>query len=141
MLAEDSAASAVRGRVRLPPVTDRFSYNMNEALERQLGQERRADYRLEVETRITERGLLVRQDNAVTRIQLVAAATMRLFRGREPDPVLVERLLVEGGFDETASLYASRTTRKDMEDRLARDLADRIARRVLAAAPRLDASG
>ncbi|MEM6944248.1 MAG: hypothetical protein AAF565_10915 [Pseudomonadota bacterium] len=114
---------------------------MNETFEDRLGKPSEPRYRLEVNTRIRERGLLVAQDNAVTRLQLNAIAVMRLFRSGSVEPVMEEVLVSEAGFDQTASLYASRTTRRDIEERLARDLAERISRRVLAAAGRLEATG
>lgn len=138
MLAEGTAADALRGQVALPSVGTRFGYEMNEVLERRLGEAppQDAPWRLEIDTDLAERGLLVRQDNAVTRIQLTATARMRLYRAGESEPAVTGEFVSEAGFDETASLYASRVTRAEIEDRLARDLAERIARRVLARAGR-----
>lgn len=140
MLAEDGEAAAMRGRIALPPVGNRFGYNLYKTLEARLGAPVQPDYRLEVVTEITERGLLVAQDNAVTRLQLSAVATMRLFRQGEAEPVLTDVIRSEAGFDQTASLFASRTTRNDIEDRLARDLGERISRRILAQAGGLGAA-
>lgn len=141
MLAKTETGRGLYGKVALPPVRDRFSNAMNETLESRLGPPADTAYRLEVEMRVTERGLLVAQDNAVTRIQLTGRAQFRLFRDGEPEPVLDDSVFTEAGFDETASLYASRTTRRDIEERIARDLGERIARRVLARGQALEASG
>ncbi|MEO0959657.1 MAG: hypothetical protein AAFY66_14535 [Pseudomonadota bacterium] len=70
-----------------------------------------------------------------------ATAVMRLFRDGVPEPVLQDILVSEAGFDETASLFASRTTERDIEERLVRDLAERISRRVLARASQIEAAG
>ncbi|MEM7500311.1 MAG: LPS assembly lipoprotein LptE [Pseudomonadota bacterium] len=141
MLAEGGAAEGIRGRVALPAVGGRLGYVMNETFESRLGRPGQTQYRLEVSTTIDDRGLLVAQDNTVTREQLRATAVMRLYRNGEVEPVLQDLLVSEAGFDETASLYASRTTRRDIEERLARDLAERISRRVLARASQLEGTG
>ncbi|MEM9813061.1 MAG: LPS assembly lipoprotein LptE [Pseudomonadota bacterium] len=141
MLAEGSAANELRGRVALPPVNGRLGYVMNETFESRLGRPGQTDYRLEVTTRLADRGLLVAQDNTVTREQVRATAVMRLFRDGVPEPVLQDILVSEAGFDETASLFASRTTERDIEERLVRDLAERISRRVLARASQIEAAG
>ncbi|MEM9765427.1 MAG: hypothetical protein AAF968_23500 [Pseudomonadota bacterium] len=140
MLAEGSAANELRGRVALPRVSGRLGFVMNETFENRLGRPGQTTYRLEVSTRVTDRGLLVAQDNTVTREQLTATAVMLLYKDGSVEPVLRDILVSEAGFDETASLYASRTTRRDIEERLARDLAERISRRVLARASQLEAA-
>ncbi|MEM6680207.1 MAG: hypothetical protein AAF675_20275 [Pseudomonadota bacterium] len=143
MLAEGGPASEVRGRIALPPVQNRISRVVNDTLENRLGapQAGETDFRLEVGIRFSERGLLVTQDSDITRVQMTAVAEMRLYRNGEVAPVLADLLSNEAGFDETASLYASRTARRDVEERLARALAERIALRVLARAERLSATG
>ncbi|MGF1553103.1 MAG: LPS assembly lipoprotein LptE [Paracoccaceae bacterium] len=142
MLAEESEASAVRGRVALPPVTDRLSRAMNDVLQSRLGRPGPdPTLRLVVDRQLSERGLLVQQDNAVTRINVTAIARFALYRDGVAEPVLEERLVSEAGFDQTASLYASRTTKRDVEDRLMRDLGERIARRVLVRTRSSEATG
>lgn len=140
MLAEDSAGGQLRGKVALPPVGDRFGFYLHDSLESRLGRPSDPIYRLEVRTQVTESGLLVAQDNTITRLRLRARARYRLFRDGETKPVIDDVVVSESGFDSTASLYASRTTRKDIENRLAKDLGDRIARRLYAQAGRIEAA-
>lgn len=134
MLAEDGPASAVLGRIALPTVDDRFGYFLNRSLEGRLGRATAPDWRLEVNTRITERGFAVAQDNSVTRITLEAEATWKLFRAGETRPVLTDRAVTQSGYGATSSLFATRQTRRDIERRLANDLGERISRAILARA-------
>lgn len=138
MLAETAPAAEIAGKVALPPIDSRLGRIFTKTLEARLGKPG-ADppYRLEVERQQEERGLLVAQDNAVTRIQIRQTARFRLYARGQAEPLMDESLSSEAGFDETASLYSSRVTRRRVEERLARDLAERIARRIQARAPQL----
>ncbi|MEL6127111.1 MAG: LPS assembly lipoprotein LptE [Pseudomonadota bacterium] len=142
MLAETAPGGQIIGQVDLPPIKDRLGRVMTRTLESRLGRTG-ADprFRLEVDQRLSERGLLIAQDNAVTRRQITAQARFRLYETGSAEPVLEGEVVNETGFDETASLFASRTTRRAIEERLIRDLAERIARRVQARAPTLLAAG
>ena len=140
MLAEGSAGDALHGRVALPEVGDRFSYYLNRSLAERLGEPGRADYRLEVATEIERERLAITQDDAVTRISLRAVADWALYRAGAAEPVLSERTVSQSGYNSTASLFATREVKLDVERRLARDLGERIARRVLAQAGRAAAA-
>lgn len=132
MLAENAPASELRGRVALPEIDGRFGYHLTKSLEDRLGKPSDPVWRLAVVTEVTERGLAVAQDNAVTRITLIASADWRLIRDGED--VLREKVSAQSGYNATSSLFATRQTRRDVERRLARDLGERIARTVLAKA-------
>lgn len=137
MLAEGGAGSALQGQVDLPEIDDRLSRVMSVRLEKRLGRPAQtAPYRLEVDQDFQRRGLLVAQDNAITRVQLRGTAKWALYRRGETDPIDQGEVSSEAGFDQTASLFASQTTERDVERRLAEDLAERIARRLLARADR-----
>ncbi|MBK0400535.1 hypothetical protein H0I76_15145 [Limibaculum sp. M0105] len=140
MLAEGSGASELRGRIALPQTNDRLSYFLHDTLESRLGTPNNPDYRLEVATALTESGLLVEQDNTITRIRVQAVADFRLYYKDAAEPVLRDRIVTESGYDATASLYASRTTEQDIERRLAKDLGERIARRIQAQASQIEAA-
>ncbi|MCL5776659.1 LPS assembly lipoprotein LptE [Limibaculum sp. FT325] len=130
----------MRGRIALPQTTDRFSFHLRDRLEQRLGTPQQPDYRLEVVTAVTESGLLVAQDNTITRIRVQAVADFRLYRDGVAEPVLADRIVTESGYDSTASLYASRTTQRDIERRVAQDLGERIARRIQAQAAQIEAA-
>jgi len=140
MLAEGSDAANLRGRIALPQTDDRLSFYLHDILEQRLGTPKEPDYRLEVVTALTESGLLVQQDNTITRIRVQAVADFRLYRKGAAEPVLADRIVTESGYDSTASLYASRTTRQDIERRVAKDLGERIARRIQAQAAQIEAA-
>jgi len=134
MLAESSDASRLRGRVALPGIAGRRGYQLTRQLERRLGRPQNPDHRLEVDLAFDDRGLAIAPDDAVTRITITATAAWRLYRRGETTPVLVAREVSEAGYNATGSLYAGEIARRDIEDRLARDLGERIARTVLARA-------
>jgi hypothetical protein len=144
MLAEDSASSAMIGRVGLPEVSDRFGYYLNDSLRDRLGRPDSETFRLEVSTRIDRGNLAIAQDNAVTRISLTATADWALFPVGATEPLLTGRAVSQSGYNSTASLFATRAAKQDIERRLARDLGERIARSLLARAgdiAKADAAG
>lgn len=140
MLAEDTAAGGLIGRVALPAVDGRFSYYLNRSLTEQLGEPVRPDFRLEVATELARESLAITQDDAITRVSLEAVADWDLYRAGDAEPVLSARAVSQSGYNSTASIFATREVSRDVERRLARDLGLRIARRVLAAADRLGAA-
>ena len=134
MLAEDSPSAAMIGRVGLPKFDDRFGYYLNDSLRDRLGRPQSEDFRLEVKTRIERSNLAIAQDNAVTRISLTAVADWALYPAGASEPLLMDRSVSQSGYNSTASLFATRAAKQDIERRLARDLGERIARSLLARA-------
>ena len=139
MLARDGSAAPLIGRVALPATEDRFSYYLTRTLAERLGEPRSPDFRLEVDTRLERERLAITQDDAVTRISLRAVADWALYRAGESRPLLSERVVSQSGYNSTASLFATREARRDIERRLARDLGERIALRLLARADEISA--
>lgn len=137
MLAEGGGAAELRGRIALPPVDDRFSYELGDALAARLGRPEAPIWRLDVVTRLQERGLAIAQDNAVTRISLLGTADWALYRDGVAEPVMRDRAVSQSGYNATGALFATRQAKLDIERRIARDLGERIARAVLARADRL----
>ena len=137
MLAESEAAAALRGRIDLPDGRGRTSYHLRRRLESLLGTPRQPDHRLEVDLDFRERGLAISEDDSITRVTLTGTANWRLFRRGESGPVLAGREVSESGYNATGSLYAAQITRRDIERRLARDLAERVSRGILARADRV----
>jgi hypothetical protein len=134
MLAADSPATELMGRVRLPAFDDRFGYYLDQTLRDRLGSSEAAPYRLEIKTRLKQGDLAITQDNAVTRISLTATADWALYPTEGDEPVLKDRTVSQSGYSSTASLFATRAVKRDIERRLARDLGERIARSILARA-------
>lgn len=134
MLREDAAARALRNRIALPAVEGRLDYYLIETLEERLGEPADPEFRLEVVSSVTDRGLLVAQDDAVTRISVLVEAAWTLWRIGDAEPLIQEVAYSETGYNATGSLFATRQTRRDVEQRLARDLGERIARSIMARA-------
>ena len=137
MLAENDAARTLRHRVALPAVDGRFDHYLVDTLEDRLGEPREPDFVLHVASELSDRGLAVTQDNAVTRITLQAEATWSLRRTGEVEPLIADTVFSQSGYNATSSLFATRQTRLEIERRLARDIGERIARAILARADEL----
>jgi len=141
MLAEDSAGAEIRGKIILPPINDRFSYHLSSELEDRLGHTQDAQYRLVVTTKLTEQGLAITRNNAVTRRRIFATAQWALYPIGSEKPVLHDRTITQSGYNATSSLYSARVTKEDIERRLAVDLGQRISRTILARASQLEKAG
>lgn len=139
MLREGGEASAMRNRIVLPAVDGRFDHYLVESLEDRLGEPVDPVFRLEVATTLTERGLAIAQDDAVTRVSILAEAAWTLWRVGEAAPLISDVAYSEAGYDATGSLFATRVTRRDIEERLARDIGVRIAHAIFARAEDLAA--
>ena len=139
MLAQDGSAVKLRHRIALPEVDGRFDYFLSKALADGLGKPKQPDYRLQVQTEVSEQGLAIAQDNSVTRVTLLAQASWTLWRDGTSTPVLTDNLEVQSGYNATTSLFATRQIRLDIERRLARELGERISRSILARSGQLAA--
>lgn len=138
LLAEQSKASDLRGRISLPRIDNRLGYYLYQSLEDRLGEPGVTDYTLTVGVRTVSRGFAVAQDNSVTRRSVTATATWSLYANGQPDPVITSRAVSQSGYNSTDSLYATRQAELDIERRLAEDLGERISREVFARATRLE---
>lgn len=134
MLAADAPASALRGQIVLPDLSDRFGYYLHESLAERLGETKTPVFRLDVGRNMTEAGVAIARDNSATRINLLVEASWQLVRLSDGVPVLSDKLTLQSGYNATTSLYATRQTRRDIERRLARSLGGRIARSIQARA-------
>lgn len=141
MLAETGDAAALRGRIALPPIDGPVGYHLARRLEERLGTPSRSDHRLEIAVVTSDTGLAIAQDNSITRRTVTATATWRLWRDGAAEPVLANVEVARSGYNATTSLYASRVAARTTERRLAEDLAERIAREILARADRVAAAG
>jgi len=140
MLAEGGAPAGLIGRVQLPQFDDRFGYYLNDSLRDRLGRTETAAFRLEVHSRIEREDLAITQDNAVTRLRLTAVADWALYPVDGGEAILKDRTMSQSGYNSTASLFATRAAKLDVERRLAQDLGERIARSILARAGTVDAA-
>lgn len=140
MLAERGEARALDGRIALPRIDGRQGYYLTRRLEDRLGRPGRPDYRLAVRLDFRTRGLAITRKSAITRRTVTATAEWRLIPDGADEPVLQGRELAESGYNETGALYATTVTARDVERRLAEELAERIARSIQARAERVAAA-
>lgn len=137
MLAEDNEASDIRGRIAFPAVDGRFGYFLNKTLEDRLGKEQDTDWVLRVAHTFREQNVAVSTDNSVTRITLSVETNWSLRQRSNGAVVLQDTAITLAGYSATTSLFATRQTRQDVERRLARDIGERISRRIYAGAGKL----
>jgi LPS-assembly lipoprotein len=134
MLAENDAARAIRHRIALPGVDGRFEHYLVQSLEDRLGKPGETDFVLEIVSEVSQQGIAVTQDDAVTRITLQVESAWTLRRAGETEPLIADVAFSQSGYNATTSLFATRQTRQEVERRLARDIGERIARAILARA-------
>lgn len=137
MLASGEAPADLRGRIALPEIDGRFGYFLFQSLEDRLGETRQPDYVLTVAPTLTQQGLAVADDNSATRITVFARADWSLRSRSTGAVVLSDQTVSQSGYNATTSLFATRQTEQDIERRLARDIGERIARRIYANAGKL----
>ncbi len=133
MYGEDSAAREVLGRVSIETPTDRAGYSMRQELERRLGRSNSgSDYLLVADLRLRDSGLAITEDSSITRFTLRGRSRYAL-TGPEGVPPISGFVDSMSAYSATGSLYATRAAKRDAEERVARDLAMRIADRVTGA--------
>lgn len=137
MLAKDSPSGRLQGRVLLPDADDRTGFFLRQNLLQRFGEPVAAEFRLEVDTLIEERGLAIAEDNSITRISLRATAAFRLVRMANNETILEGAVASESAYNSTSALYATRQLDQDVRRRLANDLGERISRRIFGAADRI----
>ena len=130
---EGGVASNLTGKVALGPVVGRIGYYMRQSLERSLGDAGpSAPFVLEVTTAVEEEGLAITRTNDVTRFNYRAEAAFALRDRATGKVMLKDKVESFSAYNATASVYATRVNRRDIERRVAIDLGDRIFRRLAA---------
>ncbi|TYO88870.1 LPS-assembly lipoprotein [Oceanicella actignis] len=127
-----SGPARALGAIALDVPTDRLGFALREALERRLGRAAPdAPLRLTAELSFSSSGLAITDDNSITRYVLRGRSRYILTGGEDFAPVsgFVEAVTA---YSATGSLFATRAAERDAQERLARELGERIADRVLA---------
>ena len=117
----------------MPEVADRFDYHLEQSLRERLGAPV-ADppFALTVRSERRDRDFNIARDRSVTRVQIEVRAQWVLRRVATDEIVRRGNAQVAAGYNSTASLFASRQVRRDVERRLAADLGERISLALLA---------
>lgn len=132
MHGEGSAARAVLGEIQFEVPTDRVGYHMRRMLERRLGRPASdPPYLLVADIDISDSGLAITEDSSITRYVVRGRSRYAMTgpEGFRPVSGFVESV---SAYSATGSLYATRAARRDAEERIAEDMADRIATRISA---------
>ncbi|MEL6226179.1 MAG: LPS assembly lipoprotein LptE [Pseudomonadota bacterium] len=123
-----SSKDAEALRLRSVSISDaprRFEYTLEQSLFRIINEDPSAPNRLKVDVDLQERGLAIQQDDAITRINIVATAKYELLdlNGEKID---AGRLTSTTSLNATASQYATEVNRREAMKRLANDIANRL---------------
>ncbi|MEL6980394.1 MAG: hypothetical protein AAGM38_17195 [Pseudomonadota bacterium] len=115
---------------------ERFSYRVRQELLRSISIDPEADQTLRVSSKIDREGLAIEQDDAVTRLNLIARTEYALREAApEPDadgvvseapPPLLGSTRVVTAVNTTASQFAATVSRREAVERLASETALRI---------------
>lgn len=132
-LGRRSESRALLGRTRIVTPEGRIGFALGESLRSRLGAGgESADHRLEADLVVTESGLAITSDSAVTRFVLRGTSDWRLTGPVTGEDGLSGTAKSSTAYSATASLYATRAAQRDAQTRLARDIGERIATAILA---------
>lgn len=139
---EGDGAAALLGAVSLQEAASPEDFAYRERLRRRLGLTRQQGgskrYRLIWRLSVDEDGLASTRNAETTRYRLTALARYRLLDltvDEETESVVTEGTVKTiGAYDATSSVYATRASRRDERARLAVELGELTATRILAAA-------
>lgn len=131
-LREDAPGASLQNSVSLILPEGRLGFALRETLERRLGRPQgTAPYTLTSAMTVVESGLAVTQDTSITRYVVRGVAPWRLEDANgETRTGEVEAM---SAYSATGSLFATREARRDAEDRVARELGEKINDALIAA--------
>lgn len=130
----------LRGRIALAEARSPIDFAFRERLRRKVGDAGgAADWRLVYDVRVSERGAAIEQDLDVTRFNITGVATFSLISLSTEASFGEETVVSTASFDALGEAFATRSARKAAEERLARELAERVSARLYALAS-LDAN-
>lgn len=128
---------ALLGSVRVEAGRGQLPFRLRESLIENLRPARSdAPLVLAVDVKITRDGLLIEDDDDITRYNLTLTVTYTLRRiGANPsaEPLASGEARSIAAFNATASQYATLVSEREVQARAAKDVADKIAKRLAAA--------
>ncbi len=140
MYGTGTEARAGLGQVYVDVIPSEAGFVLRDWLIRQLGPSETPTHRLEVDLEIDTEGVALTTQNVTTRFDVTGIARFRLVPLDGGPTILSDSIAAVAGYSapesETASAYASRVAEADAIDRVARQLAERIALRLSIEAPK-----
>ncbi len=131
---EGSPAAALRGEVEVAVIEGQAGFALRERLVERLGAAETPRFRLEVVLDFDEEGVAITQENVTTRFDVLGTAAWRLVPLDGADAPVTGTQTALTGYSapasRTASAFAALAAARDAQMRLARTLADQIARRL-----------
>lgn len=128
-------AEALQGRIALAEARSPVDFAFRERMRRKVGDAGGgADWRLIYDLQLTERGAAIEQDLDVTRFNITGTAKFALVSVSSAPSFSEETVIATASFDALADAFATRSARKAAEERLARELAERVSARLYALA-------
>ncbi len=130
-LREGAPARSLLGRVAYVVPEGRVGFTLRESLEDRLGRPSgSAPYTLTANLVIEDSALAITQDSAITRYLLRGTSAWTL---AGPDLSLAGEAESMSAYSATGSLFAARAARRDAEERVAREIGQRIWTSIAAA--------
>lgn len=125
----------LKGRIALAEARSPVDFAFRERMRRRVGDAGgAADWKLVYKLELTERGAAIEQDLDVTRFNITGVARFSLI-SQSSEPSFDEEVVVStASFDALGAAFATRAARKSAEERLARELAERVSARLFAIA-------
>lgn len=133
-----SGPGALFGSVRVEAAKrGELPFRLREALIKNLRPARAdAPLTLEVAAQVTRDGLLIEDDDEITRYNLTLVVKYRIYRGNSDGtvpPLFAGEARSIAAFNATASQYATLVSEREVQARAAEDIADKIVKRLAAA--------
>ena len=122
------------GKVRIIADRGELPFRLREALiENMRPASAGAPLTLTVKTSVTRDGLLIEDDDEITRYNLTLEVDYTLRRANSPAPLYTNNARTIAAFNATASQYATLVSEREVQARAAEDIAEKISRRLAAA--------
>lgn len=130
----DSGAGRLLGNVRIIAGRGELPFRLREALIENLRPAPSgAPLTLTVEGKVTRDGLLIEDDDEITRYNLTLDVEYTLRRAGNPATLYTNQARTIAAFNATASQFATLISEREVQARAAEDVADKITRRLAAA--------
>ena len=125
-----TADIAALNQIRIMPIDERLGVVMYNRLQDIFGTATQENYQLNIQLIEEIEGFGFRSDAAVTQEEVRVIANVRLVRLVDDELVYAEALTERTSFDVALSDFANETQRDDAKERLVRELAEQLHRRL-----------